>query len=201
MSLCFAFYAAEAFCLRGRSTKEVCTLPISRDAKSVLIDSYVARLQKSQAVIVSEYRGLSVKQLQNLRRELRSSSSELIIAKNSLMKRALQQVGLAAPQSLMKGPTAVVLCYKDLAGPAKSVTKFAKDSKVLVVKGGMIGQSVFDEAGVHQLSEMPGREQLLGQVVGVLQAPLSGLVNVLAGTVRGLVNVLNARSKQLDEAG
>ncbi len=79
------------------------------------------------------------------------------------------------------------------------LTKCAKDSKILVLRGGMIGQSVFDEAGVQALTELPSKDQLRGQVVGTLQAPISGLVNVLAGTLRGFMNVLNARVGQLEQ--
>ncbi len=174
-------------------------MPISREEKGALIDGYVARLQRCKAVLVTEYRGLSVKQLQDLRRELRSANCELLVAKNTLMERALTQLGMPAPDALFKGPTAVTFCYQDLAAPAKALAKCSKDTKILVVKGGLIGKSVFGEQGVQQLGELPGRDQLISQVVGVMQAPLSGLVNVLAGTLRGLVNVLNARSEQLEK--
>jgi large subunit ribosomal protein L10 len=174
-------------------------LAITREKKGALVDEYVERLRKSQAVLVTEYRGLSVKQLQDLLRELRANDSELYVTKNTLIRRALAEVGMQSPRELLKGPTAVAFCYKDIAAPAKSLGKFAKDSKILVVKGGLIGRSSFDEKGVQALAELPGRDQLLGQVVGVMQSPISGLVNVLAGTVRGLVNVLNARQQQLEQ--
>ena len=80
------------------------------------------------------------------------------------------------------------------------LTKFAKDTKIMVLRGGMIGQSVFDETGVQALTELPSKHQLRAQVVGMLQSPIVGLVNVLSGTMRGFVNVLNARSEQLEEA-
>ncbi len=107
---------------------------------------------------------------------------------------------MPAPETLFSGPTAVAFCYTDVAAPAKTLNRYARDSKILVVKGGMIGRSVFDQNGVQELAELPSREVLLGQVVGVMQAPISGLVNVLAGTLRGLVNVLNARMDQLEKA-
>jgi large subunit ribosomal protein L10 len=175
-------------------------LAITREKKGEILDEYASKLQKTQALIVSEYRGLTVKQIQDLRRELRTHDSEMVVTKNTLIGRALEQAGMPAPDTLFAGPTAVTFCYKEVAGPAKALGKFARDSKILVVKGGVMGQSVFDESGVQQLADLPGREQLLGQVVGVMQAPLTGFVNVLAGTLRGLVNVLNARSEQLEKA-
>ncbi len=107
---------------------------------------------------------------------------------------------MPSPETLLNGPTAVAFVFNELAGPSKALNKYARDSKVLVVKGGLLGQSVLNEQGVQMLADMPGREQLLGQVVGTLQAPLTGLVTVLSGTVRGLMNVLNARSAQLEQA-
>ena len=175
-------------------------MPITREKKGELVAKYVEKIRRSQAVYVTEYRGLTVKQIQDLRRELRSNDTELIVAKNTLMSRALTEAGLPAPETLFTGPTAVALCYKDLAAPAKAINKFAKDSKVLVVRGGVLGHTVFNASGVEQMADLPSREQLLGQVVGVLQAPLSGLVTVLSGTVRGLMNVLNARAQQLEQA-
>lgn len=175
-------------------------MAITRERKGELVSEYTERLRRSQAVIVSEYRGLTTKQLQELRRELRSSSSEMLVTKNTLIARALNEVGMPAPDQLFSGPTAITFCYGEVAAPAKALNKWARDSKILVVKGGVLGHSVFDQSGVEQLADLPGREQLLGQMVGVMQAPISGFVNVLAGTLRGLVNVLNGRMEQLEKA-
>lgn len=175
-------------------------MAITREKKGEMVQGYVERLRRSQAVIVAEYRGLTVKQLEALRRELRSCDSEMVVAKNTLAARALTEMGMAAPESLLKGPIAVTFCFGDLAAPAKTLNKWVRDTKVLTVRGGIIGQSAFDEAGVQALTELPGREQLRAQVVGALQAPLAGLVNVLAGPVRGFLNVLNARIGQLEQA-
>jgi large subunit ribosomal protein L10 len=175
-------------------------LAINREKKGVMVDGYVERLRRSQAVIVAEYRGLTVKQLEGLRRDLRGCESEMVVTKNTLVARALTEVGMAAPESLLKGPIAVTFCFGDLAAPAKALNKWAKDTKVLTVRGGIIGQSAFDVAGVQALTELPGRDQLRAQVVGTLQSPLVGLVNVLSGPVRGFLNVLNARIGQLEQA-
>jgi len=175
-------------------------LAITREKKETLVTGYTEKLRRSQAVIVTEYRGLTVKQLQPLRRELRAADSEIVVSKNTLMARALRDLGMPAPESLLSGPTAVAFCFGDLAAPAKVLSKYVRDTKILVLRGGMIGQSVFDETGVQALSELPGKEQMRAKVVGVLQSPLSGLVNVLAGPVRGLMTVLHARVSQLEQA-
>ena len=183
-----------------RVRKEVIRLAIKREKKEALVSGYVEKLQRCQAVIVTEYRGLTHKQLEGLRRDLRGCDSELVVSKNTLLTRALKEVGLPAPEALLTGPTAVTFCYNEIAAPAKVLTKFVKDSKVMMLRGGMMGASVFDDAGVQALTELPGKDQLRAQVVGTLQAPLVGLVNVLSGTLRGFLNVLSARSEQLEKA-
>jgi large subunit ribosomal protein L10 len=175
-------------------------LAINRKKKETLVSGYTEKLQRSQAMIVTEYRGLTHKQLEGLRRDLRGCESELAVSKNTLLARALREVGQPVPEALLTGPTAVVFCYNEIAAPAKVLTKFAKDSKIMVLRGGMVGPSVFDASGVQALTELPSKDQLRAQVVGTLQAPIVGLVNVLSGTLRGFLNVLNARSEQLEKA-
>ena len=173
-------------------------MAITREKKQVLVDDYVEKLRRSQAVIVTEYRGLTHKQLEVLRRELRGVEGEIAVGKNTLMARALTEVGLPAPESLFTGPTAVAFCYSEVATTAKVLSKFARDSKILVLRGGLMGQSVFDAAGIQALTELPGKDQLRALVVGTLQSPITGFVNVLAGTLRGFMNVLNARVAQME---
>ena len=174
-------------------------MAITREKKGVIVNEYIERLRRSQAVIVTEYRGLTVSSSRPCAGSARLRERDGV-SKNTLMARALTEVGMAAPESLLTGPTAVTFCFGELAAPAKMLGKWAKDSKILVVRGGIIGQSVFDEAGVQALSELPSRDQLRAQVVGTLQSPMSGLVNVLAGPMRGFLNVLNARIGQLEQA-
>jgi large subunit ribosomal protein L10 len=175
-------------------------LAITLQKKETLIAGYIEKLQRSQALIVTEYRGLTTKQIETLRRELRGCDSELVVSKNTLMARALREVGLPAPDALLTGPTAIAFCFNEVAAPAKALTKFVKDSKMLVLRGGVMGQSVFDGTGVQTLTELPGRDQLRAQVVGVLQSPISGLMNVLTGPMRGFLTVLDARARQLEQA-
>jgi large subunit ribosomal protein L10 len=175
-------------------------LAISREKKEAMVSEYSEKLRRSQALFVTEYRGLTVKQTEALRRDLRAGDSELLVTKNTLLARALTDAGLPAPESLLSGPTAVTFCFGELTAPAKTLLKYARDTKIIVLRGGMVGQSVFDGAGVQALSELPSRDQMRAQVVGTLQAPLAGLVNVLSGPVRGFLTVLNARIGQLEQA-
>jgi len=175
-------------------------LAITREKKETLVADYVKKLQRAEALLITEYRGLTVKQFEALRRELRETDSEIVVSKNTLMARALVEAGLPVPKSLLTGPTAVAFCFSDLATPTKTLVRHVKDTKILTIRGGMLGPSILDEIGAQALADLPGRDQLRAQVVGVLQAPMRGLVNVLAGSVRGILNVLNARVTQLEEA-
>lgn len=175
-------------------------MAITREKKETLVSEYAEKLRRSQAFIVTEYRGLTTKQVQGLRKELRGCESEFAITKNTLLARALTEANLPVPEALLTGPTAVAFCFNEIAAPAKVLTKFAKDSKIMVLRGGMVDRVIFDAAGVQTLTELPSKDQLRAQVVGVLQSPISGLVNVLAGSIRGIMNVLNARIGQLEEA-
>ncbi len=175
-------------------------MAISREKKEAIVSEYTEKISRSQALILTEYRGLTVKQLEALRRDLRGCDSEIMISKNTLLARALGNAGLPAPASLLSGPTAITFCFGEPSAPAKTLSKWAKDTKILVLRGGILGSTIFDGAGVEALSQLPGREQLRAQVVGMLQAPLSSLVNVLAGPMRGFLTVLNARMGQLEQA-
>ncbi len=175
-------------------------MAITREKKGALVSEYVEKLRRSQAVIVAEYRGLTVKQLETLRRDLRSNDSELVIAKNTLIGRALTEVGMAAPKTLLSGPTAVAFIFGELAAPTRSLLKYAKDTKIMVIRGGVMGRTSFDDATVQALTDLPNRQQLRGQVVGALQAPLASLVNVLSSPMRGFLNLLNARIGELEKA-
>jgi large subunit ribosomal protein L10 len=175
-------------------------LAISREKKEAMVAEYSEKLARSQVLYVSEYRGLTVKQLEVLRRELRGADSEFVVSKNTLLERALADAGWPTLESLLTGPTAVTFCFGEPAQPAKVLAKYAKDTKILALRGGVVGQSVFNEAGVQAMSELPSKDQLRAQLVGALQSPISGLVNVLAGPMRGLMTVLNGRIAQLEQS-
>ncbi|MBC7224791.1 MAG: 50S ribosomal protein L10, partial [Anaerolineae bacterium] len=121
------------------------------------------------------------------------------VVKNTLFRMALERVEKPAPQDLLQGPLAVAFA-EDPVSAAKVLTKFAKDTKILQIRGALLGTQFVDAAGVEALSQLPSRDELLAQMVSRLQGPIYGLVNVLAGPLRGLMNVLNARADQLKEA-
>jgi len=175
-------------------------LAITREKKAELLADYVENLQKSQAIVLTTYSGLTHKELSELRNNLREKGARFQVVKNNIFKLAMGKVGLSGIDDLLVGPVGVTYAYEDPVAAAKVLMEFAKGKDLLQVKGGLLGDQVMPPESVKSLAALPTREVLLGQVVAGMQAPISGLVNVLAGTIRGLVNVLNARADQLKES-
>jgi large subunit ribosomal protein L10 len=178
----------------------VIDLAISREKKHALVEKYVTLLSNSKAVLITEYRGLTVADITKLRRQVEESGATFLVVKNTLFKRALEQVGLPVPQALLQGPVAVGIVPGEPPTAAKVLTGFAQTNELLVVKGGLLGTQQMNKAQVSALANMPAREVLLSQVLAGLQAPIAGLVNVLNGPIRGLVYVIKARQDQLGAA-
>jgi len=173
-------------------------LAISRERKEELVAQYTSLLSSSQVTIWADYSGLPVSAISDLRNQLRRYGVEMHVTKNTLLKRAMEQCSLPAPEEYLVGATAVVFLGETIAAPTKTLTDFARVNKPFVIKGGVSCNAILTAAQVSELARLPSREVLLAQVLGGLQAPISGLVNVLAGTLRGLLNVLKARAEQLD---
>lgn len=172
-------------------------MAISKQKKHELVADYADNLARSEAVIFTDFRGLSVKAQGALRRQLWESESAFQVVKNSLLRRALEDAGMSVPEVALTGPTAVGYCFSDAAGVVKILSDFSKDTGTLTFKGGLLGSRFVDAYDVERLASLPSREVLLSRVMGSMQSPLSGLVNVLAGPLRGLATVLQARADQV----
>ena len=176
-------------------------MALTRQEKEQMLQEYADKLQRAQVVIWADYRGTTVPQLQELRGQLRPFGAEAVVVKNTIMRLALEQMGLPVSTEVMAGPSAVTLVYDNVPAATKVVTAFASaNERVFRVKGGMAGGRVISVADVAALSTLPSREVLLARVLGSMQAPISGLVGTLAAVMRGLMNVLNARAEQLEGA-
>ena len=183
-------------------------MAISREKKKELIEKYVDLLSNSQALFLLGYRGMTVAEITQLRRQLYDSDTTLTIVKNTLFKHALDQAGISVA-TLLEGPIAIGTVDEEAPAAAKTFMDFARDSSFLEIKGGLLSGKHMGPDQIKALTIIPSREVLLAQVVGGLQAPISGLVyalqspisglvNVLSGTQRSLVNVLQARIDQLN---
>ncbi|NLL37951.1 MAG: 50S ribosomal protein L10 [Fretibacterium sp.] len=151
------------------------------------------KLEKTSAVFLAEYRGMTVAQSTALRVKVREAGGELKVAKNTLFAIAMKEAGLVAfPKALSVGPNIYALCYDDPATLAKVLKDYATDrtQKAFVLKGGLLGSEFLDLNQLYALAELPPRDVLIGQVVRTVAAPLTGLVTVLSGPVRGLATCL-----------
>lgn len=145
---------------------------------------------KSSTIILTNYRGMTVKQITDLRRVLRGASSYYKVVKNTLSIRALPQN--ADLQKQLAGPIAVLFTSGDPIVPAKKLFSFISENEKPEVLCGLVDQRFFSKEDVLKLSKLPSRQELIAKLLGTLNSPIYGLVNVLAGNLRKLVYVLNA---------
>lgn len=161
--------------------------------KYELVADLKEKLERSNAIFVAEYRGMTVATSTALRARVRAAGGEMKVAKNTLFSIAIKEAGLPElPEDLTKGPNIFTLSYGDPVSVAKVLKECATDKtqKAFVLKGGMLGSTVLDLQQLHALADLPSKDVLIGQVVRTIAAPISSLVNVLSGTVRGLVTCL-----------
>lgn len=155
------------------------------------------RLERSELTILTDYRGLSVTQLQELRANLRPTESEFRIAKNTLVRIAADQAGIEGLDPILEGPLAVLFAYGDIVAPAKAISDFARSSRILEVKAGVMNNAVLSASDVEAISSMPSRDELVSKLVGLLASPHARTVGVLSGPSRSLAYLANARIESL----
>jgi large subunit ribosomal protein L10 len=175
-------------------------MALSRNRKEKVVEELTEKLSRSEALIMTDYRGLSTAEMTELRNKLREQETGFHVVKNSLIKLAMEQAGLPWEPSLFDGPTAIGFCYEDIPGPAKVLVDFSTESKVLSVRGGMLGESLLDASRISDLASLPSGDVLIAQVVSRISGPLVGLVNVLNAPLQNLAYVLQARVNQMGEA-
>lgn len=158
------------------------------------------KLSRTQLAVVTDYRGLTVAEITDLRKKLRETGAELIVAKNTLTLRAAKETGYEGLESLLSGPTALAFAFKDVSKTAKVINDFNKGPKKLVIRGGMLGNAVMGPNVLDQVASLPSREQVLAQIVGGVAAPVSGVVGVLNAAITNVLYVLQARIDQLQPA-
>jgi len=170
-----------------------------REEKQAAVEAIRENLQNAQVAVLTDYRGLTVAELTELRKKFREAGVEFKVVKNTLTWRAAQEIGLQDLESYLEGPTAIAFGMTDPVAPAKLITEFAKTHKNLEIKGGVLQGGVIPVEKVKALADLPSREQLLGQVVSAIQAPISGLVNVLQAPIRNLAYAVDALRAQREQ--
>lgn len=169
---------------------------MNRTEKSAEIEELKTRFAQSQLTVLTDYKGLSVASITELRHKLSASKSRLKIVKNRLAKIAVKDTSLEPLQAQFAGTTAVVTTAEDVAAQAKVVVDFAKDNELFKIKMGVLSGKMIDLKGLQALAKLPSKEQLIAMLLGSLKAPASNLASVLAQIPRQLVNVLDAVKRQ-----
>ncbi|PKQ19133.1 MAG: 50S ribosomal protein L10 [Actinobacteria bacterium HGW-Actinobacteria-6] len=164
--------------------------------KKAIVAEIKERLTASAGVIMADYRGLSVKDMQALRVNVRAADGEVKIYKNTLVELAVRELALPSMDALLSGPTAIVFLGGDPVAPAKAVMDFAKLHKQLEVKGGFIEHAVLNAENIKAIAALPPREVLVAKLLGTLQAPASRFVRVLNGPVSAFARTLQAIADQ-----
>lgn len=150
-----------------------------RPEKVAIVQELKARLTQTQAVLVSEYRGLKVSELEQLRRELKAKGGEFKIYKNTLVRLAAKETGNDGLEAICEGPTALTFVSDDAAAIAKSLRDFSRNMPALVLKGGLLGGKVLSPSQTAALAELPSKEQLLAQFAGALSSPMVNFAGLL----------------------
>jgi large subunit ribosomal protein L10 len=160
-----------------------------------IVKNLTKKFKAMKGLILTEYRGLTVEEISNLRLKLRQFGSEYAVVKNTLSKIALKEAGIEAGE-VFSGSTGLVIEGGDIASPAKIVVEFAKTHAKLKIKAGFLEGKFVDVAVVEQLSAIPSKEVLIARMLGSMNATVAGFVNVLSINIRGLIAVLNAITKK-----
>lgn len=151
----------------------------SLEGKKQIVAELVEKFKQAPAVVVVDYRGVSVAQITKLRKELREAGVEYVVVKNTLLTIAAKEAGVEGITEVFKGVTAIAFGSDDVVAPAKIIGKFIKENKIMEVKGGILEGKVIDAEAVVALGDLPSKEVLLAQVASCFQAPIQRLAYVL----------------------
>jgi large subunit ribosomal protein L10 len=163
--------------------------------KAETIAAFRRRLDGATAAVLTEFRGLTVRQISELRKQLKAVSAEYRVVKNRLARVAIEGSPLAPLRPHLVGPIGVVIARKDPAAAAKALQGFARANPALQVRVGVVDGQLLDPQSLKAVADLPSREALRGQVVGMIQGPLAQLIGVLQAPQRELAYVLSERGK------
>ncbi|WP_277630326.1 50S ribosomal protein L10 [Atopococcus tabaci] len=142
------------------------------EKKQQIVEDLTKKFEAAASVVVVDYRGLTVDEVTDLRKQLRDAGVEMRVLKNTMLRRAAVAAGLEGMDDIFKGPTAVAFSNEDVVAPAKIMADFAKDAEALEIKGGVIEGKVASADEINAVAKLPSREGLLSMLLSVLQAPV-----------------------------
>jgi large subunit ribosomal protein L10 len=172
-----------------------------RPEKVAVVDEVRERLSSSSAVLLTEYRGLKVSEIAELRRNLRTAGGDYKVYKNTLVRFAVRELGIEGVEELLVGPTALAFVEGDAAAVAKALRDYGRTNPALVLKGGVLGSKTLSADEAKALADLPSREVLLARLAGGLAAPLQQLAGLLQALPRNMAYGLQALVDQKVAAG
>ena len=170
-----------------------------RDQKEQVVEELTARLQAADTLLVADYRGLTMPQIDELRSRLLESGARFTVVKNTLTRRAAEAAGTEALLTLLDGPSAIAFLEADgeMVAAAKALADSARETNVLEIRGGILQGRALTADQVEILAKLPPEDVLRGQVLGAIVAPLTALVGLLGAPLQNLVGLIDARIEQL----
>lgn len=175
-------------------------MALSRKKKEELVETYRKLVSESRGLIMTSYSGLTVREAEELRGQIRKAGGEFHVVKNSLLKLALESEGIPIPEGLLSGTTAIGFAEADIPAVAKAVADLAKEAEGVQLKPGIVEGKVYQPQQIQRLADLPPLRVVQAQLLGLLKSPGGGVVNALASSVRQVVNVMKAYSES-EEAG
>lgn len=165
----------------------------TRTQKNEVLKDLKERFSRSKSIVFLGFQGMSVKDITDLRSKFRGEKVEYKVAKKTLIRIGLKENKIEDAESIdLEGPVGVAIGYEDEIAPARLAKEYSKSNNKLKILGGYISLKYMNAEEMKLLAALPGKDQLRAQLVGTINAPISGFINVLAGNMRGLVNVIKA---------
>jgi len=171
-------------------------MALTKTQKQTILTSLKEKITKQKAIVFAVITGLKVKDLTELRRQMKKNDCELKVAKKTLIASALKDNGLSVDVKKLEGEIALGFGYKDEIIPFKTIYDFSKTNEHLKILGGIINKEILEPERAIAFGQLPAKEELLAKMVGSLAAPMTGLMNVLQGNIKGLVVALSAISNK-----
>jgi len=167
----------------------------NREIKEEKVNKLAQGLKEATSIVLTDYKGLSVSKANELKKKLKELTADFTVVKNSLLSLAGKQSGFEIPEEQLKGPTAVLISRGDQIQPIKDLSTFIKDHGVPKIKFGFFDKEPLSSERLAEIAKIPGKEELLARVVGLINSPRATLVNVLSGNLRNFVYLLSEIQK------
>lgn len=177
-----------------RSVQRISAISMKKQDKIFTVENLTEQLREAKSIVLADYRGLTVSQISLLRSQVKKSGGELMVIKNTLLGRALSNLGLVPEDQELEGPTAIIISTQDELAPLKTVAAFARINSLPTFKSGIWERRALTRVEIERLSVLPSRDELARQLLGVLATPTAKLVNIITNNPKKLILILKKMS-------